>query len=558
MRNTIESHDSGPKPCHFFLLKKRDINEKYYFKKFFLTMMNDDEKVTTTTGAPTPIIPVVQSVSTKRFSVFSIDSTNTDSVQVQREPDDVTTNEQKATQQQQQLTLFDPTTILKQTSDVVNNNIITQFVQVVDPLNFALMLYQSSNIVTSTPAVQQHVATTKDTSKDDEYVVRSDSIDTSKVVARNITTTGNASKDTSSIVIGTDTSLDETLKITSTNVATTTGSTTNVSITSVPAAECNIDKELSATKEVIPLSVSSAIISQSSTKVLLIDTDATATTTTSSTATVQKTFLLLTSSQSLKREIGIMQEKAINIVKMFNIPYLIIDGADSTNKDVRTILFNLTNLRGQYPQFFIISATSSNLETITTSSSCITTSNTIFWGDFDKFEYMNECGTLQKELCSITDSSNNGHVDSSDTNRDLNTIIPSETTTTIPIKEDSGANSNTATTKKLLMLYSNQSFKRDVLVVQDKAKLILSSLGIQYDSIDGAELIYKDRRNELFTLSGQRGVYPQFFIIDNNSDNNINNNNNIITATTTKFWGTWDQFESSHENSTLVHDLFSS
>lgn len=52
----------------------------------------------------------------------------------------------------------------------------------------------------------------------------------------------------------------------------------------------------------------------------------------------------------------------------------------------------------------------------------------------------------------------------------------------------------------------------EFLPQQSRALLILQALDIQPIYIDGSDPKEKDRRNELFDLSGKRGVYPQLFV----------------------------------------------
>ena len=42
----------------------------------------------------------------------------------------------------------------------------------------------------------------------------------------------------------------------------------------------------------------------------------------------------------------------------------------------------------------------------------------------------------------------------------------------------------------------------------------MNAYKIDYKKIDGSDAANKDVRNELFTISGLRGVYPQVFISD--------------------------------------------
>ena len=75
------------------------------------------------------------------------------------------------------------------------------------------------------------------------------------------------------------------------------------------------------------------------------------------------------------------QEKALTVLAANDIPFETLDGADPENKDRRNQLFSL-GVRAQYPQFFIVEE-----DAITS-----------FWGNWDKFEYVNEEGKLVEEF----------------------------------------------------------------------------------------------------------------------------------------------------------------
>jgi len=59
----------------------------------------------------------------------------------------------------------------------------------------------------------------------------------------------------------------------------------------------------------------------------------------------------------------------------------------------------------------------------------------------------------------------------------------------------------------------------------------LEAKGIDYMVLDGADQANRERRNELFGVSSQRGKYPQFFIVDGDDNGAI------------KFVGLWEQVE---------------
>jgi SH3-binding, glutamic acid-rich protein len=102
----------------------------------------------------------------------------------------------------------------------------------------------------------------------------------------------------------------------------------------------------------------------------------------------------------------------------------------------------------------------------------------------------------------------------------------------------------TTMSSMMLMLFSGQSPSREVMSNQEKALTILRAKSIPYETLDGALPESRDRRNELFAISGIRAKYPQFFITT------------IVGATTTTlFWGDWEKFEYANEEGTLVHDF---
>jgi hypothetical protein len=57
------------------------------------------------------------------------------------------------------------------------------------------------------------------------------------------------------------------------------------------------------------------------------------------------------------------------------------------------------------------------------------------------------------------------------------------------------------------------TFGRSQLMHQERAMMLFESMGIPYETIDGSAPNRKDERNALFQLSGLRGIYPQFFLV---------------------------------------------
>jgi chromosome segregation ATPase len=104
-------------------------------------------------------------------------------------------------------------------------------------------------------------------------------------------------------------------------------------------------------------------------------------------------------------------------------------------------------------------------------------------------------------------------------------------------------------TKKLLLLISTNSIDRQVKVRQDLVQTALTAAKIEYDVIDGSvhdNETNKTIRNELFALSGLRGVYPQFFIV--NLEPPCMDDGH---KTGTSFWGTFEQFQHVNDDGQL-------
>jgi hypothetical protein len=72
-------------------------------------------------------------------------------------------------------------------------------------------------------------------------------------------------------------------------------------------------------------------------------------------------------------------------------------------------------------------------------------------------------------------------------------------------------NNNKQKNARILMLMS--TFGRSQLMHQERAMMLFESMGIPYETIDGSAPNRKDERNALFQLSGLRGIYPQFFLV---------------------------------------------
>ena len=81
---------------------------------------------------------------------------------------------------------------------------------------------------------------------------------------------------------------------------------------------------------------------------------------------------------------------------------------------------------------------------------------------------------------------------------------------------------------------------------QNRAGEMLRASGAVVEMIDGSDPAQKKRRDQLFKLSGRRGVYPQFFIFDPND---------YSEPETIKYIGDWELFEHMNDADDLPHYL---
>jgi hypothetical protein len=103
------------------------------------------------------------------------------------------------------------------------------------------------------------------------------------------------------------------------------------------------------------------------------------------------TMLVLVSNHALKREVVANQQMTFTILSARKIPYETIDGSLTENQKRRNELFELSGLRGQYPQFFKLSQLEAKDPSVA------------FYGDWDQFQWANECGTLVQDFAPAGD-----------------------------------------------------------------------------------------------------------------------------------------------------------
>ncbi|KAL7548190.1 hypothetical protein ACHAWF_015440 [Thalassiosira exigua] len=183
------------------------------------------------------------------------------------------------------------------------------------------------------------------------------------------------------------------------------------------------------------------------------------------------------------------QKAALDLLNDLCIPYSVVDGMDPSQKDRRDELFAISGIRGNYPQFF--SSTDG--------------------GDEDRYlgnyDWLNGLGDLPAALYdqglsaaaeTIGPSPNAGD-DRGDRTRPRgpDILTPGET--------------GPSAKARLTVLVSKGVHDCTQAADQKAALNLLDDLRISYSVVDGMDPSQRDRRDELFAVSGVRGNYPQIF-----------------------------------------------
>jgi len=96
----------------------------------------------------------------------------------------------------------------------------------------------------------------------------------------------------------------------------------------------------------------------------------------------QKKLLVLISRGVSDRTQAANQSRALTLLRAKNTPYLEVDGNDPEMKEIRDELFQISNLRGNYPQFFL----------------AFPDGSTTFLGDWEKVEAINDSSDLPEDI----------------------------------------------------------------------------------------------------------------------------------------------------------------
>lgn len=121
-------------------------------------------------------------------------------------------------------------------------------------------------------------------------------------------------------------------------------------------------------------------------------------------------------------------------------------------------------------------------------------------------------------------------------------VVGSEDSPDVESMTDSTPSSNVAKSSSYRLLYfmSSATLNHQQLITQNMANSRLKALAIEYETVDAGDIANKDFRNQLFEISGQRAVYPLFF---------LRNYDNVI------YWGNWEQFLKAVYSGTLLESI---
>jgi len=125
--------------------------------------------------------------------------------------------------------------------------------------------------------------------------------------------------------------------------------------------------------------------------------------------------------------------------------------------------------------------------------------------------------------------------------------MPSRRPTTFPPHQDDAWDGK----PRLVVLVSTEDMSKEHIVHQNQTFDILQSyvddgsILETYQKVDGKDFHQRDRRNQLFDVSGIRGKYPQFFVERRTDDGDVD----------VAYWGDWHKFMVSNAADTLIEDL---
>lgn len=172
------------------------------------------------------------------------------------------------------------------------------------------------------------------------------------------------------------------------------------------------------------------------------------------------------------------QRDTLSLLDDLAIPYVVVDGMDQAQNEKRDALFQISGIRGNYPQIFVTAVSGDDTHH--------------FLGGYD---WLQRCSL--KELSAIVGTTKNSEGTPGNN--------PPDSTST------SSSSAIEATNVHLILLISNGVYDKVQESNQKFALIRLSDVDIPYSIVDGMDPLQRDKRDELFAVSGIRGNYPQIF-----------------------------------------------
>ena len=104
-------------------------------------------------------------------------------------------------------------------------------------------------------------------------------------------------------------------------------------------------------------------------------------------STTKSYILMLVTNMGMNRTQVQNQQRATMMLNALNITYETVDGSDPSNKEIRNELFAISDTRGAYPQFFVVTDHGDNSEV-----------QISFLGEFETIEGINDSSSLPDEI----------------------------------------------------------------------------------------------------------------------------------------------------------------
>ncbi|KAL7549714.1 hypothetical protein ACHAWF_012974 [Thalassiosira exigua] len=193
------------------------------------------------------------------------------------------------------------------------------------------------------------------------------------------------------------------------------------------------------------------------------------------------------------------QKAALNLLNDLCISYSVVDGMDLSQKDRRDELFAISGIRGNYPQFF-----------------SSTDGGDRYLGNYDwlnGLQIEDLKATLHNQGLSALALHNQGLSAAAEMIGPLPNAGDDRGDHTRPHGPDVLTLGETGPSAKarLTVLISKGVHNYTQAANQKAALNLLNDLCISYSVVDGMDPSQRDRRDELFAISGIRGNYPQIF-----------------------------------------------